>query len=240
MICLTDGVSLPVTVAAELIVEYGWAIVPNAIPGVILGRLTAELAPLQAAAGRGGVRNLLDVAAVRSLVRSAALRELAEVVLGADCVAVKATLFDKTAEANWKVPWHQDLAIAVRGRRDLPGYGPWTRKQGVLHVQPPAEVLEQMLAIRVHLDACGPDCGPVRVLPGSHRAGRLSAASIEAWRESGAEAVCCVERGGLLAFRPLLLHASSSARAPDHRRVIHCEFAGASALPAELQWAFAV
>jgi hypothetical protein len=46
---------------------------------------------------------------------------------------------------------------------------------------------------------------------------------------------CCVERGGILAFRPLILHASSTAVSPSHRRVLHFEFA-AEDLPHPLEW----
>ena len=117
----------------------------------------------------------------------------------------------------------------------MAGFGPWSEKGGVPHVQPPAELLERMLAVRVHLDDCGAENGPVRVIPGSHRAGRLSPAAVDAWR-AGAEPVdCLAERGAILAFRPLILHASSPAAAPAHRRVVHLEFA-AEELPAPLEW----
>ena len=99
----------------------------------------------------------------------------------------------------------------------------------------PADVLERMVAVRVHLDDCGASNGPLRVVPGSHRVGRLSAEAIEVWRRGAAAVECLVARGGLLAMRPLLLHASSQARVPAHRRVIHIEYA-AGALPGSLEW----
>jgi len=46
---------------------------------------------------------------------------------------------------------------------------------------------------------------------------------------------CLTARGGALLMRPLLLHASSPARVPGHRRVLHLEFA-AEPLPAGLEW----
>ena len=102
-------------------------------------------------------------------------------------------------------------------------------------MQPPESLLERMLAVRLHLDDCGADNGPLRVLPGSHRVGRLSAAGIDHWRSSQQELPCLVERGGILAFRPLLLHASSPATAAAHRRVVHIEFA-IDELPEPLRW----
>jgi ectoine hydroxylase-related dioxygenase (phytanoyl-CoA dioxygenase family) len=169
------------------------------------------------------------------LAQQASVRSAAVAVLGSNCFPVRALLFDKTPSANWKVAWHQDLTIAVGARRDVDGYGPWSSKGGVPHVQPPIAILERMLAIRVHLDDCGPDNGPVRVLPGSHRARRLSVAEIDAWRRRVAEVSCIVPPGGLLVMRPLLLHASSAAKSPAHRRVIHIEYA-ATGLPEGLEW----
>ncbi len=133
---------------------------------------------------------------------------------------------------------HQDLTIAVRERRDMAGYGPWTSKQGVVHVQPPAAVLEQTLAVRLHVDDSGAGNGPLRVLPGSHRAGKLRDEDIPAWQERLSEEVCLVPRGGALVMRPLLLHASSPATEPRHRRVLHIEYASCE-LPAGLEWRWA-
>jgi ectoine hydroxylase-related dioxygenase (phytanoyl-CoA dioxygenase family) len=220
---------------AAAIARDGWAVTPPLVPQLEVDALVAAVAPL-ASEARGGVRNLFDVVpSVRALATSPAVRSVAEAVLGPECFAVRALLFDKTPDANWKVTWHQDLTIAVRARANVAGYGPWSDKAGVPHVQPPDELLERMLAVRVHLDDCGADNGPVRVISGSHRVGRLSGTAIDAWR-GGAEAVdCLAERGAILAFKPLILHASSRATAPAHRRVVHLEFA-AEALDAPLEW----
>ena len=223
---------------AASIEHDGFATTPPVVPQLIVDRLVAELSGLTSSeAARGGIRNLFEIsAAVRELATSAAVRQVAESVLGPHCFAVRAILFDKTAAANWKVVWHQDLTIAVRERVVTAGFGPWSVKEGVMHVQPPIEVLERMLAVRVHLDDCGPDNGPVRVLPRSHRVGRLSASAIDAWRGGASESVDCVaERGAIVAFRPLILHASSQATVPGHRRVVHLDFA-AEELPEPLAW----
>jgi ectoine hydroxylase-related dioxygenase (phytanoyl-CoA dioxygenase family) len=221
------------------VLDAGWAITEPVVAPEVLDELTGELTPLLADGARGGVRHLLDLSCVRTLARSAPVRDVAEAVLGAECVAVRGILFDKTPDANWKVIWHQDLTIAVRERRDVPGFGPWTEKDGVPHVQPTIDVLERMVAVRVHLDDCGPENGPVRVIPGSHRAGRLSASAVDEWKARGPVVDCVVARGGILAFQPLLLHASSPATVPAHRRVVHIEFA-AGALPGGLAWQHAI
>jgi ectoine hydroxylase-related dioxygenase (phytanoyl-CoA dioxygenase family) len=179
-------------------------------------------------------RNLLSIPIVRELAKSEPIRSLLSAVLGQDCFAVRGILFNKTRRSNWKVVWHQDLTIAVRERSEVDGFGPWTVKAGVLHVQPTAEVMRRLLAIRIHLDDSGPDNGPLRVLPGSHREGRLSAEQI-AKRQYKESVTCTVPRGGVLLMRPLLLHASSACTLPKPRRVIHLEFA-AHELPQGLQW----
>ncbi len=184
-----------------------------------------------------GRRNLMHrVPVVAELAESPKLLGLLEKALGEKCFPVRSIFFDKTPEANWLVPWHQDLSIAVKSRMVLPGYGPWSTKDGVLHVQPPAEILENMVTVRIHLDDCDESNGTLRVIPGSHRHGRLNAARISKLRAQNEEVVCSVRAGDAFLMRPLLLHASSQALVPTHRRVIHLEFASRS-LPEALEWA---
>lgn len=220
--------------AVAAIGRDGWATTPPTLSDAEVNALREVVAPLSVD-GRGGARNLLAHAPIRALATSTRVRAIAAAVLGDTCFAVRAILFDKTPSANWKVVWHQDLSIATRRRVDVQGFGPWTEKAGVAHVQPPLAVLERMLAVRVHLDPCGVDNGPVRVIDGSHQHGRLSPVQIDELRRVGPERDCLVEQGGILAFRPLLLHASAPAVAPAHRRVIHIEYA-AHLLPAPLEW----
>ncbi len=212
----------------------GWMSFPAVVETELLEQIAVEAET--AGDNRGGLRDLLNhSSATRRLARHPGIRQIAEAAIGTDCFVTRAILFDKTQRANWKVPWHQDLTIAVRERKHGPGFGAWSVKAGIVHVQPPAEVLERMLAVRVHLDECGPQNGPVRVLPGSHQGGRLTAADIEARRKQIAAVDCPVPRGGVLIFRPLILHASSPATVPSHRRVVHFEFA-VGGLPEGLQW----
>jgi len=179
-------------------------------------------------------RNLLSVPSIQRLARSKLVRELMDTLLGPKCFAVRGMFFNKNESSNWKVAWHQDLTIAVRERGDVDGFGPWTTKAGVLHVQPPMGVMRGMLTIRLHLDESGPDNGPLRVIAGSHKEGRLSPKQVANLEKENC-VTCTVPRGGALLMRPLLLHASSKCVAPKPRRVIHLEFA-ASELPLGLEW----
>lgn len=169
------------------------------------------------------------------LVRHPRVCGLVAAALGREAFAVRAILFDKVDGANWHVGWHQDQAIAIRERVDVPGFGPTSMKNGIPHTRASAEVLEHMLAVRLHLDNCGTDNGPLRCVPGSHRRGRLDPAESLTVKQELGEVTCTVGRGGALLMRPLCLHASSPATTPRHRRVIHIEFA-ACELPKPLKW----
>jgi len=207
----------------------GFAIVPSCLDDETVEQLGTHLSN-----SSYGMRNLLAVPLVRELAASATMRILAETVVGKNCFAVKGTLFNKTQESNWKVAWHQDLTIMVQRRHEVDGFGPWTTKAGIPHVQPPSEILSHIIAVRLHLDESGPDNGPLRVIPGSHHKGRLSSEEIATWQKSNS-VVCSVPRGGALLMRPLLLHASSACVVSRPRRVIHLEFSS-DELPNGLQW----
>jgi ectoine hydroxylase-related dioxygenase (phytanoyl-CoA dioxygenase family) len=182
-----------------------------------------------------GVRNLLEICPeVRLLAADPRTRQFITPILGDGAFAVRAIYFDKTPDANWSLWWHQDNVISVHERRDVLGFVGWSNKAGVWQVQPPAEVLAEMVAVRVHLDDCGPANGPLRVLPGSHRHGWLDD-QIDDWKRDVAEVVCEVRTGGVVVMCPLILHASAPAESAGHRRVIHIEFAAAE-LPGGLEW----
>jgi hypothetical protein len=179
----------------------------------------------------GGVRNLLRNPNVIRVALSPAFKSL----VGENLFPVRAIFFDKTAESNWRVPWHQDLAIAVAERIETEGFNAWSLKDGVVHVQPPLEFLEKMVAVRLHLDDCNADNGALKVIPGTHKAGKLDAPQIAERVEQSPATICDVSKGGVLLMRPLLLHSSSPAKTPVHRRVLHIEYA-ADRLPNGLRW----
>ena len=217
----------------------GFAVVPEALA---LNEIAALLAAVEGLPehsnpdARGGYRDLFALLPeVRALAGHPALRQWPAAVLGPTAFAMRAILFDKTPVANWKVAWHQDLAIPVRERCDAPGFGPWSEKAGVPHVHAPAALLARMLTVRLHLDACEEWNGPVRLLPGTHLQGRLAPVAIDAFKASRPPTVATCPAGGLLLMHPLVLHASSPATRPGHRRVIHLEYA-VDDLPGGLEW----
>lgn len=222
----------------------GFALVPDVLdlPQIVHLRSVIDQARGLAEARRGasvyGARNLLALGPIRDLTTNAAVRRLVEPIIGTGAIPVRALFFDKTPEANWPVLWHQDLTIAVAARHDLPGWGPWSVKAGIVHVEPRPALLAQMLTIRLHLDHCHADNGPLRVIPGSHRMGRLTREAIAAARKTHSKKALTAAAGAAILMRPLLLHASSPATNPSHRRVIHIEFASSDLLPWPYTWTY--
>lgn len=186
---------------------------------------------------RPGVRRVFSLAPLaRDLVATSPIPELAQRLCNARARVVRTILFDKSPDANWLVPWHQDAAIAVRERIDVEGFGPWSVKDGEPHCRPPRAILDSILVLRVHLDDCGPENGPLRVIPGSHHRGLLASSELDRAAASGPVLECCTPTGGAVVMRPHTLHASPKAASPTRRRVLHLEFSPLD-LPGGLSWA---
>lgn len=212
--------------------ENGWEMVPDVMDAAECAEFIHDLGPVTGAGRRG----LLAEPKVHTLAHSERLLQIVRPCLPAEPRPVRVIYFDKSPGENWLVTWHQDLTIAVRERVDVPGFGPWSVKDGVPHVQPPVDLLEQMVTVRIHLDDADASNGALRVLPGSHRHGRLASGQIQHLRESGDDVLCAARAGDALLMRPLILHASGKSTSEHHRRILHIEYAGFE-LPSALRWA---
>ena len=230
------------TTDIEHLGKHGFVVLQEFLDDEIVSRVLAALANAtpgntesQRAGKAFGIRNLLNVVPfTRDLANSSACRSIVEPILGHEARVVRGIYFDKHKGANWKVAWHQDMTIAVREPIDVDGYGPWSIKAGIHHVQPPTSVLENMLTLRIHLDQADETNGALRVLPGTHRHRRLDASQIDHWKQQK-PVTCAVRKGGALLMRPLLLHSSIAAINPGHRRVLHFEYSSIE-LPCGLKW----
>ena len=182
-----------------------------------------------------GVR-ISGVDGLRSFLKPDGLiGSVAKLALGEASQPVRAILFDKTAERNWSLGWHQDRTICVQERLDVTGFGPWTIKAGLLHVAPPFDLLARMVTLRVHLDDVPHTNAPLLIAPGSHRMGRVAVEDIEAVvRRCGVQA-CPAKEGDIWLYSTPILHASESAGLPARRRVLQIDYA-AESLPGGLQW----
>jgi ectoine hydroxylase-related dioxygenase (phytanoyl-CoA dioxygenase family) len=182
-----------------------------------------------AAVGRtkAGARHVLRVPAVRELAADPRLIGIASEFVGPTAVPFRATLFDKSSTANWLVVWHQDTALPLRDRVSSAGWGPWSTKDGVLYAHAPAWALEQVVALRVCLDDSTATNGPLRVLPDTHRSGVFTDDEIARLAKHAAAVDCVAPCGGVVAMRPLTIHASSKSTDAAPRRVLHIEYARA-------------
>jgi phytanoyl-CoA dioxygenase PhyH len=188
---------------------------------------------------RAGARNLMSISAIGVAAKDERLLRIARRGLGEGAVPFRATLFDKSARANWLVVWHQDTALPLESRNDSAEWGPWSLKAGILYAHAPAWALSRVLALRISLDASTCDNGPLRVIPGSHQAGVLSDDEILDLARTQETVEALVPRGGVLAMSPLIVHSSSKARGDGPRRVLHVEYADALDLEPGLRLAIA-
>jgi hypothetical protein len=186
-----------------------------------------------------GSRSLLGMPWCRKLAHAVRQHPAIATLLPTGAIAVQCNFFEKSQDQNWLVPIHQDLSIPVRERVENAALTGWSEKQGSLFVQPPDVVLQELVAVRLHIDECGSDDGALRIVPGSHKLGRLNNDEALEVRGSLGEVVCAIPQGGALVMRPLVLHASSKATGYSRRRVLHLVF-GPRRLPLGLTWQDAV
>jgi hypothetical protein len=217
--------------------SQGFALVPQVLTAAECEAAASRIAAVSA--DSAGTRSLLSQAWCQALAATIRRHPSLAPLVPAGFAAVQCTFFEKSASRNWLVPVHQDLSIPVAARVEHAGLGGWSEKEGALYVQPPVELLAQLVAVRLHIDGCGAEDGPLRVVPGSHRHGRMEAQAAAAARQAQAEVVCVAGQGSAMAMRPLLLHASSKSTGGSRRRVLHFLF-GPRALPFGLQWQHAV
>ena len=194
-----------------------------------LQRLTKASEP-----GRAGVR-LTGNPELLAWLGESGVTDLASRVLRGRAQPVRAILFDKSSVQNWSLGWHQDRTIVVRQRADVPGFGPWSRKSGLTHVEPPFDVIEAMVTARVHIDPVPADNAPLRIAPGSHRAGKVIESGIDALVQRCGTYACLADAGDIWVYRTSVLHASAPSEVAGRRRVLQIDFASV-ALPFPLEW----
>jgi ectoine hydroxylase-related dioxygenase (phytanoyl-CoA dioxygenase family) len=195
----------------------GWLNVPSNLGQEALDSLRGEIF-LQ---GRAGSRCLLDHPLVHETAVLVREQLVASELLDERSVAIQAIAFDKTPQTNWKVLWHQDVMFPFARTVSSPGYTLACEKDGIPYARPPVAVLEELTAVRLSLDPCDSENGPLRVSPGTHIEGIIPTDQITDRVSRAGEITCTNDAGDLLLMKPLLLHASSQATSPRHRRILH-------------------
>ena len=169
------------------------------------------------------IRQLIkNVPELSDLLFNKKMNELFADLSESEYFLTKAIYFNKPSESNWFVAYHQDLSISVDKKANLENYVNWTFKKGQHGVQPPIEILQDTITIRIHLDKTDKNNGALKVIPKSHLKGIVRADSKDWNIES--EFVCEIEKGGAMLMKPLTLHASNRTTNGKRRRVIHLEF----------------
>jgi ectoine hydroxylase-related dioxygenase (phytanoyl-CoA dioxygenase family) len=208
---------------SDIVQRDGFAVVPSVVTPKQIESSLAILSDVTRS--RAGARHLLVNERIRALSETARLQKIATEILGKRAIPFRATLFDKSTAANWKVSWHQDTALPLQSKKESAGWGPWSIKDGIHYAHAPTTALERVVALRVHLDASEKENGPLRALPGTHKLGVLTDEDVAeiAKRETAVD--CLAPRGSVLVMRPLLIHASSKITNTETRRVLHIEYA---------------
>jgi hypothetical protein len=203
----------------------GFAVITGVLDYHEIDALKADMHKTPLHRSRAGARHMLGNAGIAALASDPKLLEIARQILGYEARPFRATLFDKSPSSNWLVVWHQDTALPLLERHEALGWGPWSVKEGVIYAHAPATALEQVLALRIHLDESSDRNGPLRVLPKTHLMGVLTDHAIEQLATQIAPVDCLAATGGVVAMRPLIVHASSKSLIETPRRVLHIEYA---------------
>ena len=133
--------------------------------------------------------------------------------------------FNKSASANWRLPWHQDRVIAMDRKVVDPKFGKWSRKAGIWHCEPPIDVLQQMLFVRLHLDDADADNGAMEIALCSHLEGAIPKVEAKAVAARFQTEVTSAKSGDVLVLAMLILHRSRPSDSQGNRRVLRADFA---------------
>ena len=202
--------------------NQGYALVKQALTAAQVACLLAKLPdPVTLS---GGTRCLLDLPWCAALTGQLRSHPSLQALIGLHAVAVQCTYFEKSSGRNWLVPMHQDRSIPVAKKTDSAGLTGWSEKEGQHFVHAPLDLLRQLVAVRLHLDDCNVEDGPLRVVPGSHHQGLLKDAEVASLRQARGEVTCAAAAGDVLVLSPLLLHASSKSMGKGRRRLLHFVF----------------
>lgn len=218
------------------IAEHGFEIHKNFIDLSIIDGIKQEVAASTQQYPRHGIRHAnKKFASIEKLIQSKTLLNKAQNILGSKASLVRVIFFDKTPDSNWQVFWHQDKTISLSQKTNISGWGPWSIKEGVHHVQPTVDVLNHMVTFRLHLDDTDSLNGCLKVIPKSHQLGILNQQHVIDITKQQQPYLCEVQTGDLVVMRPHILHASDKSKTAKHRRVVHIEYSNYP-LPNGLTW----
>ncbi len=212
------------TALAQNFDEQGYAVFDGVVGKEALIELEERVAELQYALRiKDSSGKALTQAGTRNLLRKDWVRALAAYISGdlriaqflpQSLICLQCNYFFKTVDVNWHVALHQDLSVPVESQFASKGWGGWSLKEGELFVQPPKEIIKELVIARLHIENTCATNGALEVVPGSHKASVSSKERV----------LVPVEAGGVMLMRPLLMHGSRKIRSGT-RNVLHFVFA---------------
>lgn len=210
----------------------GYEHLSGVLPMDQVNRLRDALAetPQEQKAGERSADKVFPI--VQELVSDPNLMRIAEGYLTGNISIVQVKLFESTPAKAW----HQERNVVLNRKVDVADWGPWHEQCGVQYVQPPIEVLDNMVTLRLQLDAANEKSGYLRIIPRSHNTGLMSDEEIKAYAASHESIDCFTEAGDVFAMRPHVLQKTCEGSDGSARRVLQIEYCGYK-LPAELEWA---
>lgn len=221
--------------------QSGFAVVPRVYTEAEIHNLVSVIESAHGTQALFGERRFLQrTPGLLPLLLNESLRKLLHDVAPGYFI-IKSIYFDKLrlrsaeepASSNWRVNWHQDLSIFVKEKTETYGFRNWTKKEEEYGVQPPAEMLGNIITIRIHLDDADETNGALKVIPHSHSIGVMRAQTVS-FSDSDA-VVCEVKAGDVMLMKPLLFHSSARSESERRRRVLHLELCSME-LPEGLEW----
>jgi len=220
----------------EKVEQFGFDLVHSVLSNEKVSSMISLLEETKVMPRKGGIREIDKIIPeVAEFANSKLLLSLASRYLAGNPFLVRAIYFNKSQKNNWLVTWHQDKTVTVSNKMELDGWGPWTLKANVHHVQPPLEVLEKMVTIRVHLDKTTKDNGCLKVAPGSHKQDLLATSDVLNKIQNIDPFFCEVEAGDAVVMRPHIVHSSEKAKTIENRRILHFEYS-CFELPEGMSW----
>ena len=203
------------------VLHNGFELIEDFISESDSGLIASELSKLDVSKHSGGVRNVEKKSKyIHELVHSEyIISKISTYLKGVPCL-VRAIYFNKTVNQNWLVPWHQDKTVCVSKKFESTGWAPWSFKDGVLHVQPPVDVLNQMVSLRLHLDDSNLANGCLKIMPHSHKLGVLNQADIAKYVAKNHSFDCIAKKGTALVMRPI--YCTRLVKAQTLANVVFC------------------
>lgn len=209
----------------KALTNEGFAITDILFDRMVLESLLGDLTAIGAFSyDRPQIPNLLKACdLLKTIACDEKLLNLLKLTTGEDMFPVKAFILDKSTESNWEIPWHQDLKIALSEKVEEPGYTNWSIESGILHVQPPASVMEKLVTLRIHLDPCDSN-NAIHVIPRSHNLGIIKQQQIEHLVAQTSSHLCIAAKFSVMLMRPLILHYSPTSSSSGSRRILQIEY----------------